>query len=89
MVLSVLRISHNYPNTHMLYDCSQEKAILIGPQEDLFQTKNLIELVEQELDNQAHREALKEKYISMLTAGGHTTQGAEQFLKSKMPYLFS
>lgn len=71
-----------------MYDGSQERAILVGPEDFLFDTKNLIEQVEQDRDNQAHKKALKEKYLTLLTAGGYSTQDAEQFLKYKMPGLF-
>lgn len=72
-----------------MYDGSQERAILVGPEDFLFDTKNLIEQVEQDRDNQAHRIALKEKYLHLLTAGGYPPEDAETFLKSRMPNLFS
>jgi hypothetical protein len=87
MSLSVLQLAPN--GHHILYDSDQEKAILMGTQEEMFDWKNLMETIDQNISNRLYFDQLREERMALLVNAGHTQQSAENFLKKQMPYLYN
>lgn len=89
MALSVLRVRNTGPNTHILWSSETQTAMLKGTEDEMFDMKQAMETKEQQADNEAHRKMLLDKYLSMLTSGGHTIEEATNFLTAQMPKLFA
>lgn len=74
---------------YSLFDSKTNRIILTGTSDEMDYWKNLIEVQEQVEANKKHFEKLREQYIEQLVGGGNTHAQAEEFLKSKMSFLFN
>lgn len=88
MALSVLKIRIG-ENSHGLYDSAQQKIIMTGLQEELFEWKHKIESSDQQAANKEYLDNLCKERIDMLVLGGNTPEQATEFLKTYMPFLFT
>lgn len=86
MALSVLQNGNK--ENYILYDSETRKTVMTGNQDELFTWKDRIEKAEQEKENRAHMNQLRNRYELILITGGHTQEEATAFLKKTMPFLF-
>lgn len=87
MALSVIRIGYG-ENSHGLYCSTAKSIILVGQEDEISHTKNIIEEAQQQADNKEYMDILREERMNLLISGGNSHEDAEQFLKKQMPYLW-
>lgn len=72
-----------------LYDSSSQKIIMTGGEEELYYWKDKFESTEQAAANAEHLSRLREEYITLLTGPRTTREQAIEFLKQRLPNLFT
>lgn len=87
MALSVLRVNP-YSDNFVVYSSKQQKAILLGTEEECWDWKNCIDESERKQANQTYFDELRVERTALLVSSGHTEETATEFLQKQMPYLF-
>ena len=86
-ILSIGRISGR--ETHIIWDSDTESCILKGTQDELFDIKHKMETAEQNAANAEWAKQFREEMRQYLVASGNSLEDTDNFLKSKMPYLYA
>lgn len=87
MALSVLRLAPTATD-HVLYCSEQQKAILAGSEQEMYEWKHTLEEAQQQTENRLYMDQLREERKALLISCGHSEETAVKFLKEQMPYLF-
>lgn len=86
MAYSVLHTGKD--NDCMIWCSKRQSAILHGPEKEMYDFKEFLERGEQVASDDKHFASLKNKYIDLLVAGGHSRKEANEFLVKEMPFLY-
>lgn len=74
---------------YMLYDSESDSVLMVGTINETEHWKHVLETCEQQSENENYYARLREEYTDMLVKGGNSLEQAENFLKLKMPFLFT
>ena len=72
-----------------LYDSTDKKVLMAGTQEEMEFWKDAFETANQKELNQEHFNTIRKEYTEMLVKAGNTEIQVENFLKNKMPHLYT